>query len=72
MFDIMRGCMDEIRIAEAVFKILRDRRQGCTDFMINGNVKSMEHYRELMGNLECLNHVEQELKGLLDKQERSI
>jgi hypothetical protein len=72
LFDIMRGCMDEIRIAEAVFKILRDRRQGCTDFMINGNVKSMEHYRELMGNLECLNHVEQELKGLLDKQERSI
>ena len=64
--------MDEIRIAEAVFKILRDRRQGCTDFMINGNVKSMEHYRELMGNLECLNHVEQELKGLLDKQERSV
>ena len=64
--------MDEIRIAEAVFKILRDRRQGCTDFMINGNVKSMEHYRELMGNLECLNHVEQEHKGLLDKQDRSI
>jgi hypothetical protein len=64
--------MDEIRTAEAVFKILRDRRQGCADFMINGNVRSMEHYRELMGNLECLNHVEQELKGLLDKQERSI
>jgi len=39
--------------------------------MIYGNVKSMEQYRELMGNLECLNHVEQELKSLLDKQERS-
>jgi hypothetical protein len=25
-----------------------------------------------MGNLECLNHVEQELKSLLEKQERSI
>jgi hypothetical protein len=36
---------------------------------LNGNVKSMEHYRELMGNLECLNHVEQELKSLLDQQE---
>ena len=33
--------------------------------------KSMEQYRELMGNMECLNHVEQELKGLLDKQEQS-
>ena len=63
--------MDEIKIAEAVFRILRGRRQGCVDYMQNGNVKSMEHYRELMGNLECLNHVEQELKGLLDKQELS-
>ena len=63
--------MDEIYIAEAVFRIIRERRQGCVDFMQNGNVKSMEHYRELMGNLECLNHVEQELKGLLEKQELS-
>ena len=63
--------MNDIYIAEAVFRIIRERRQGCQDFMINGNVKSMEHYRELMGNLECLNHVEQELKGLLDKQELS-
>jgi len=31
----------------------------------------MEHYRELMGNIEALNHVEQELKHLLEKQERS-
>ena len=64
--------MDEIYVAEAVFKILRDRRQGVTDLMIYGNVKSMEQYRELMGNLECLNHVEQELKSLLDKQEQSL
>jgi len=63
--------MDEIHTAEAVFRILRERRQGVTDLMIYGDVKSMEQYRELMGNLECLNHVEQELKGLLDKQERS-
>ena len=64
--------MDEIYVAEAVFRILRDRRQGITDLMIYGNVKSMEQYRELMGNLESLTHVEQELKSLLDKQEHSI
>tara|TARA_R110002126_G_scaffold26882_2_gene90724 strand:+ start:60 stop:257 length:198 start_codon:yes stop_codon:yes gene_type:complete len=63
--------MDAIHTAEAVFRILRERRQGVTDLMIYGNVKSMEQYRELMGNMECLNHVEQELKDLLDKQERS-
>ena len=63
--------MEYIYLAEAVFRILRERRQGIVDLMIYGNVKSMEQYRELMGNLECLNHVEQELKSLLDKQERS-
>jgi hypothetical protein len=60
--------MDDIYVAEAVFRILRERRQSVVDLMIYGNVKSMEQYRELMG---CLNHVEQELKSLLDKQERS-
>ena len=56
--------MEDIYLAEAVFRILRERRQGIVDLMIYGNVKSMEQYRELMGNLECLNHVEQELKTL--------
>tara|TARA_B110000495_G_C22737640_1_gene432634 strand:+ start:59 stop:256 length:198 start_codon:yes stop_codon:yes gene_type:complete len=64
--------MDEIFIAEAVFRMIRERRQTIVDAMQFNNVKSMEQYRELMGNLDALNHVEQELKGLLDKQERSI
>ena len=64
--------MDEIYIAEAVFRIIKERRQGVVDLMQYGNVKSMEQYRELMGNMEALNHVEQELKGLLDKQEQSV
>ena len=64
--------MDEIFIAEAVFRMIRERRQNIVDAMQFNNVKSMEQYRELMGNLDALNHVEQELKGLLDKQERSI
>ena len=64
--------MDEIFIAEAVFRMVRERRQNIVDQMQYGNVKSQEQYRELMGNLDALNHVEQELKGLLDKQERSV
>tara|TARA_B100000780_G_C20999917_1_gene400071 strand:- start:177 stop:374 length:198 start_codon:yes stop_codon:yes gene_type:complete len=63
--------MDEIFIAEAVFRMIRDRRQTIVETMQFGNVKSIEQYRELMGNLDSLNFVEQELKGLLDKQERS-
>ncbi|MDB4490333.1 hypothetical protein N9045_02330 [bacterium] len=63
--------MDEIYVAEAVFRIIRDRRAAIIDLLQYGNVKSMEQYRELMGNIDSLNHVEQELKGLLEKQEQS-
>ena len=63
--------MDEIHFAEAVFRIVKDRRQAIYDLLIYDNVSSMEQYRELMGNLKALDHVEQELKSLLDKQERS-
>ena len=63
--------MDEIHFAEAVFRIKKDRRGAVQDLLLYDNVKNMEQYRELMGNLTALNHVEQELKGLLEKQERS-
>ena len=63
--------MDEVYFAEAVFRIIKERRQAIYDLLIYDNVKSIEQYRELMGNLKSLDHVEQELKSLLDKQERS-
>ena len=63
--------MDEIYFTEAVFRIVKERRQAIYDLLIYDNVNSMEQYRELMGNLKALDHVEQELKSLLDKQERS-
>jgi len=39
--------MDDIYVAEAVFRILRERRQGILDLMQYGNVKSMEQYVSL-------------------------
>lgn len=62
--------MDNIYIAEAIFQILREERQTVTDLITCGNVKSMEEYRELMGRIKSLELVEQELKILLEKQER--
>jgi|TARA_X000001388_G_scaffold39398_1_gene27812 molybdate-binding protein len=63
--------LDEVYFAEAVFRIIKERRQAVYDLLIYDNVSSIEQYRELMGNLKSLDHVEQELKSLLDKQERS-
>jgi hypothetical protein len=64
--------MDEIFIADSVFKIIRERRQNVSDILGGDNIRDMEHYKKLMGILDGLNYVEQELKSLLNKQERSI
>jgi len=61
--------MSDIYLSEAVYRIIRDQKKAITDCLEYDGVKTMEHYRELMGMLTALNHVEQELKSLLDKQE---
>ena len=63
--------MDEITLAQFILKLVRDRKENIVDVLVNNEVKDMEHYRQLMGNIDGLQYVEQELKSLLDKQERN-
>ena len=62
--------MTEIYLAEAIFRVIRERRNILQDALVFGEVKNMEHYREIIGGLKSLEHIEQELKSLLDKQEQ--
>jgi hypothetical protein len=59
-----------IHVAESVFRIVREHRATIENLLVYDNVKNMEQYRELMGQLKSLEHVEQELKSLLQKQEQ--
>ena len=63
--------MTEIYLAEAIFRVIRERRNILQDALVFGEVKNMEHYREIIGGLKSLEHIEQELKSLLDKQEQT-
>ena len=62
--------MTEIYLAEAIFRVIRERRNILQDALVFGEVKNMEHYGEIIGGLKSLEHIEQELKSLLDKQEQ--
>ena len=62
--------MDEITLAQFILKLVRDRKENIVDVLVNNEVKDMEHYRQLMGNIDGLQYVEQELKSLLEKQEQ--
>tara|TARA_R100001377_G_scaffold73163_1_gene49071 strand:- start:2421 stop:2618 length:198 start_codon:yes stop_codon:yes gene_type:complete len=63
--------MNEIYFAEATFKLIRNRKELIGENLMNGTVKDMEHYKFLMGSLDGLNFIEQELKSLLEKQEQN-
>jgi|TARA_R110000744_G_scaffold188688_2_gene307987 hypothetical protein len=62
--------MDEIAVIQFIQKIIKDRRNSVIDILGNNGIKSMEEYQKLMGEVSALSYIEQELSGLLDKQEQ--
>ena len=63
--------MDGVQLAQAIYRIIDDRKSFVQEQLLFDQIKNMDQYREMMGNLSALNHVEQELKSLLDKQEQT-
>ena len=62
--------MDTIQLVQLVQKAIRTRRQSVREILENNGVSSMEQYQKLMGELDALFYVEEELSGLLQKQEQ--
>ena len=57
--------MDGIRIAEYIFKTLRARERNTVDIIAGGNIKSMEDYKYLMGELSAIRSLQQDLRETL-------
>ena len=62
--------MDVINLAQFIQKIIRGRRQNVREIQENNGVQSMEQYQKLMGEMDALFYVEEELTSLLQKQEQ--
>jgi hypothetical protein len=61
--------MSTLPIAMFVQRTIEDRRQHILDVLENNGIQNMEQYANLMGELTALKLVQQELSGLLEKQE---
>jgi len=57
--------VDAIKLAEYLFKTLRQRQNNIVDSLSAGNVQSMEDYKFFMGELSALRSLEQDLKETL-------
>jgi|TARA_R110000787_G_scaffold113067_3_gene222113 hypothetical protein len=61
--------MNSFDIVQFIQRAIKERKTIVLDVLENNGIKSIEQYRELMGELNALNFVLQELSGLLEKQE---
>jgi hypothetical protein len=62
--------MNEIYLAQAVFRLIKERREIIRETLEFDNVKDMMHYKGLMGEIKSLDFLESEIKNLLEKQEQ--
>ena len=61
--------MDEIDVVQFVQGVLRERRSLVLDVLANKGVNSMEQYQHLMGAMDAIHHINQELSDMLERQE---
>lgn len=54
-------------MAEHLLKQIKERRDRISEMMLSGNVKNLEEYKQLVGNVESLDYIGQELRQILDK-----
>jgi|TARA_R100001530_G_scaffold133206_1_gene106348 hypothetical protein len=57
--------MDAVNLAEYFFKNLRQREQNAVDMIASGNIKSMEDYKYIMGELSAIRSLIEDLKETL-------
>jgi hypothetical protein len=59
--------MDGVLLAEHLLKSIRDRRERVSEMMLSGTPKDFEEYKQLVGNVESLDYIGQELREILEK-----
>ena len=62
--------MNSFDVVQFIQRTIKERKTIVLDVLENNGIKSIEQYRELMGELNALNYVLQELSGLLEQQEQ--
>lgn len=61
--------MDAVNLAEYFFKNLRQREKNTIDIISGGNVRSMEDYKYLMGELSAIRSLIEDLKETLHMED---
>lgn len=61
--------MDGIFLAEHLIKAIRERRNRISEMVTSGTIRNMEEYKQLVGNIESLDYISQEIREILKNAE---
>ena len=59
--------MDGILLAEHLLNSIKERRDRVSEMLVAGTAKDFEEYKQLVGNVESLDYIGQELREILEK-----
>jgi hypothetical protein len=57
--------MDSVALASYIFKKIQQFEEGHVEYLTGGNIKTMEDYKFVMGELSMLRTLREELKEAL-------
>ena len=57
--------MEGVYLAQHLLKVIEERKERILEMMSSGSGKDMEEYRHLVGSMESMDYMEDELKQLL-------
>ena len=63
--------MDPLVVVAKIQKMMRDNLQRVGDAMISGGVDNMETYKYIIGQINALESVRQEISNLLNDKEQN-
>jgi|TARA_R110000787_G_scaffold66461_1_gene149267 hypothetical protein len=59
--------MDAVLLAEHLLQSIQERRDRISEMLVSGTAKDYEEYKQLVGNVESLDYIGQELREILEK-----
>tara|TARA_R100000655_G_scaffold94374_1_gene135794 strand:+ start:359 stop:556 length:198 start_codon:yes stop_codon:yes gene_type:complete len=63
--------MDGLYISEKILRIIRDKKQQITDYVMQGSTTEAKDYHFMIGKFRGLEELESEIKEILDKGEKN-
>ena len=66
---IAEAKIDELNFAQMVQRAISSKEEQIKEIMLSGSIESHEQYQNLVGQVQALNFVREEVRNLLKKME---